>query len=148
MAKNGSRKERKPPPQCKAILLCDQTIVDASTGKISIIGIINEWTFQEFPHQTQPFTCFLELTDGIGDYAISVDVYDLNADQIIAQTHIAIVAFSNPRTKVDLIIPISPLMLQHPGSYDVVVLADGQEIDRQQFQAIENTGDPTNGPET
>jgi hypothetical protein len=39
----------------------------------------------------------------------------------------------------------SPFVLPHDGSYDFVVLADGQEIDRQQFQAIQITKGPADG---
>lgn len=147
MAKKRSGKGKKPPPKCKAILLCDQTIVEAVTGKISIIGIFDSWNFPQFPHPTRPFMAFLQLTDGIGKYAVSVDVHDLEADQIIAQARIAEVVFPQRRIKVNLMIPVPPLPLQHAGSYDFVVLADGQEIDRQQFQAIQLSGGSLDGTE-
>jgi hypothetical protein len=140
MAKKRTKKGKKPPPQCKAILLCDQTIVEAVTGKVSIIGIFDSWNFPQFPHPTRPFVAFLQLTNGIGKYGVSVDVHDLQGDQIIAQASVAEVIFPERQTKVNFMIPVPPLLLQHSGSYDFVVLADGQEIDRQQFQAIQVSG--------
>lgn len=144
MAKKAG-KGKKPPPKCKAILLCDQTIVEAVTGKVSIIGIFDSWNFPQFPHPTRPFMAFLQLTDGIGKYAVSVEVHDLHADQIIAQARMAEMMFPERKTKVNLMIPVPPLLLQHTGSYDFVVLADGQEIDRQQFQAVQLPGGPPHG---
>jgi hypothetical protein len=147
------RTGRKPPPQCKAILLCDHAIVEAITGKISIIGIFDNWALRGFPHPTRPFMAFLQLTDGIGNYAVSVDVHDLQGDVIIAQARLPQVHFADRRRKVNLMIPIPPLILHHVGRYDFVVLADGQEIDRQQFQAVQITGvephapDPSQEPE-
>jgi hypothetical protein len=135
-------KGRRPPPKCKAILLCDQTIVEAVTGKTSVIGIFDSWTFAQFPSLTRPFMCFLQLTDGIGKYAMSVEVHDLQADKIIAQARIPEIAFPDRSQKVNLMIPVPPLPLGHAGSYDFVVLADGQEIDRQQFQAVQVPGGP------
>lgn len=142
MAKKRAGKGRKPPPKCKAILLCDHTIVEAVTGKVSIIGIFDSWNFSQFPHPTHPFMAFLQLTDGIGKYAVSVDVHDLQADLVIAQARVAEMIFPERKSKVNLMIPVPPLLLQHAGSYDFVVLADGQEIDRQQFQAVQITGGP------
>ena len=147
MAKKRAGKGQKPPPKCKAILLCDHTIVEAVTGKVSIIGTFDSWRFPQFPHPTHPFTAFLQLTDGIGKYAVSVDVHDLQADQIIAQARIAEMVFPERKNKVNLMIPVPPMLLQHAGSYDFVVLADGQEIDRQQFQAVQITGGPPHAPD-
>lgn len=144
---------QKPPPKCKAILLCDHTIVEAVTGKISIIGIFDNWCFPQFPHSTRPFMAFLQLTDGLGAYGVSVNVHDLQADQVIAQARMAEVNFPDRVSKVNIMIPVPPLSLHHAGSYDFVVLADDQEIDRQQFQAIHLTGgpphaaNPSQGPE-
>jgi hypothetical protein len=146
MAKKRTGKGRIPPPKCKAILLCDQTIVEAVTGKVSIIGIFDNWNIPQFPTLIRPFMAFLQLTDGVGKYAVSVDVHDLQADQIIAQARVAEAVFPERRVKVNLMISVPPLPLSHAGSYDFVVLADGQEIDRQQFQAIQITGGPPNAP--
>jgi hypothetical protein len=143
-------KGRKPPPICKAILLCDQTIVEAVTGKVSVIGIFNNWTISQFPAQIRPFVAFLQLTNGIGKYAISVDVRDLEAEQIIAQARIAEIIFPNRQATINLMIPVPPLILHHAGSYDFVVLADGQEIDRQRFQVTQLPGgsaDAANPPQ-
>lgn len=149
MAKRRSAQRGKPPPKCKAILLCDHTIVEAVTGKISIIGIFDNWFLPQFPRPIRPFTCFLQMTDGVGKYAVSVEVHDLQADQILAQARITEVAFPERVSKVNLMIPVPPLVLRHAGNYDFVVLADGQEIDRQQFQAVQVPGGPphaTNPP--
>src|SRR5713101_2419337 len=100
------RKARKPPPNCKAILLCDQTIIEAVTGKVSIIGIFDNWNLPQFPHPTRPFMCFVQLTDGIGKYAVSVDIHDLGADQIIAQAALADVEFPERMSTTNLLIPV------------------------------------------
>src|SRR5437588_4000407 len=87
MAKKRSSKGggRIPPPKCKAILLCDQTILEAGTNKISIIGVFDNFTVAVFPAMGKPFTAFLNLTDGIGTYAVTVEVHDLTQDIILAR---------------------------------------------------------------
>jgi hypothetical protein len=128
-------KKKKPPPKCKAILLCDQAIVDAFTGKPSIIGIFGGFNAPAFPGQTAPFTAFLQLTDGIGEYQITIEVRDLQEDTIIGRAEAPPMNFPDRTTKLNCFIAVPPLPLTHAGRYDFVVLADGQEIDRQQFQA-------------
>src|SRR5437764_669259 len=127
------RKKGKPPPKCKAILLCDVVIIDAMTGKTSIIGVFDGFNLAQFPGNIGPFNAFLQLTDGIGKYRITVEVHDLREDKVLARAEIAEMEFQDRATKGNLLIPVPPLPLQHEGVYDFVVLADGQEIDRQQF---------------
>jgi hypothetical protein len=146
MGKKRKDKGRKPPPKCKAILLCDHTILEAVTGKVSIIGIFTNWYMPSFPHPTRPFMAFLQLTDGVGEYVVSVEIHDLHADQIIGQAVVAHVGFPERSTIVNLMIPVPPLLLQHAGVYDFVVLADNQEIDRQQFHGFLTPGGQTNEP--
>jgi hypothetical protein len=40
-------------------------------------------------------------------------------------------------TFVNIIIPVLPLPVSHAGKYDIVVFANGVEIDRQQFMVNE-----------
>ncbi len=56
--------ESKPPPVCKAILLCDQVIRDVSTGKASLIGIFEAFVLASVPGHTQPIKAFFSLLTG------------------------------------------------------------------------------------
>ena len=102
MAKKRSAKKkgRKPPPKCKAILLCDTIIVDGMTGKATIVGIFDEFDVPFFPGQTGPCNAFLQLTDGIGEYEITVEIHDLREDKVIARAQLAKMVFKKERPKV------------------------------------------------
>ena len=146
--KPSAKKAQKPPPRCKAILLCDQAIVEAVTGKVSLIGIFDRFTLRKFPGHIRQFTAFLQLTDGIGSYKITIEVHDLREDRILARAAIVQMTFQDRSGKANLMIPVPPLLLKHPGGYDFVVLADDQEIDRQQFLAHGVRGDNHAGDAT
>ncbi len=133
--------KKKPPPKCKAILLCDQILIDSLTGKLSIIGIFENFFVTAFPAATAPFTAFLQMTDGVGQYNVTVEVYDLQEDAILGAAQGPVIDFAERTVKLNFFIPVPPLPLTHLGRYDFIVMADGQEIDRQQFEAI-NPGVP------
>jgi len=133
MAKGKSPRTPKPPPVCKAILLCDQVIRDVITGKASLIGIV-EGFVMELPGHTLPVTAFVQLIEGVGTYVLSVEVHDLQANEVIARATAAEVTFQNRLDKKEIVIPVPALPVDHPGAYDFVVLADDKEVDRQQFQ--------------
>lgn len=138
----------KPPPVCKAILLCDQVIRDAMTGKASLIGIFDAFRLETVPGHTRPVTAFLQLIEGIGSYILTVEVHDLQADTVIARATTVSVEFANRLQKRQVIIGVPPLPVAHAGIYDFVVLADGKEVDRQQFVVVvpQETSDEAEEP--
>lgn len=125
---------RKPPPKCKALLLCDKTIVEAITGKTSIIGVFDRFNVLEFPGRTAPFTVFLQLTDGIGRYDVVIEVHDLQNDQVLGRGSGIGLTWPEKLLKMNLMLPVPPVPITHAGVYDLVVFANGQEIDRQKFE--------------
>jgi hypothetical protein len=107
MAKQPFLTHDKPPPQCKAILLCEMTIVEMGTWKTSLIGIIRVLRGMVTPGQTAPMEVFLQLVDGIGHYEITIEVHDLAEDATIAKGSGPSVFFPDPLTVRQLILPIS-----------------------------------------
>jgi len=134
--KPGKPRGQIPPPKCKAILLCDRIIIDALTGHYNAIGIFDEFPVESFPGQSGFFTVYLQLTGGIGTYSITLEVRDLEDNKLIAHAEGPATNFPRRSTKAHVIITSSPVRLGHAGPYDFVVLANGQEIDRQQFRAV------------
>ena len=119
-------------------MLCEKTIIEAVTGRISLIGIFDGLVVLQVPGVTGPFTAYLHLTDGIAnhEYDITVELHDLSNDTIIARATGPRVRWGDRLSRLNLLIPVPPLQVQHAGAYDFVVLANRQEIDRQQFGVI------------
>ena len=132
---SGRRKAEKPPPSCKAIILAEKVIVERGTGIISIIGMIGGFWIQSFPGNTREMFAFLELIEGLGRYEIEVEIHDLQESTVIARVSNMNVDFPEKLHTSNLIIQIPALTIQHQGIYDVVVFANGQEIDRRKFGA-------------
>lgn len=141
--KTPQRKEGKPPPLCKSIILADNAIIEQGTGKVSIYGIFSGFFLPDFPGFTREAAAYLELVDGIGRYEVTVEIHDLQEDKVVAKASGLAVEFSERLQRRGLIIKIPPIRLEHSGKYDVVVLADAREIESQQFiaQKIERQGD-------
>ena len=140
----------KPLPGCKAILLCDQIIVEAGTGKISVIGTFDRLYLATLPGYSTWLSLFLQLVDGIGSYALAVEIHHLTENLVLARVDQGEVQFQERPVRLNLEILIPPLSLEHPGAYDVVVLANEQEIDRQQLQVVQlpdEVEEQADGPE-
>ncbi len=102
---------------------------------MSLIGLVDGFVVRKIPGVTGPFTVYLHLTDGIEghEYSMTVELHDLSNDTIIAKAAGPKVKWAGRLLKLNLFIPVPPLRIQHTGTYDFVVFANQQEIDRQEF---------------
>ncbi|HLW64953.1 MAG TPA: hypothetical protein VKS79_06490 [Gemmataceae bacterium] len=143
--KGGKKKGQRPPPVCKAILLCQTTMTEVDTNYVSVIRILDEFLLPDLPCAIGPLTVFFQVVNGIGSYETLMEVQDLQDGGVLFRVENTI-EFSDRLTPYYIAITIPSLFLTHPGVYDVVLLADGQEIDRQQFTAKLEEG-PDHGGE-
>ena len=137
-AKSGKKPGQKPPPKCKAFLLCQGTIIEQNTQNVTIINTFSAFGVQKFPGQTGPFLIFIQLTNGIGEYDAEVEIVDLQDDRTIARAvGPAKLKFPSKLSRMNVMIPMPPLPMLHSGSYEIRVLANGQLIEQQVFDATE-----------
>lgn len=131
---------------CKAILLCDAILFDPFGQKTSVIGIFDRFTVPQFPGMTAPCFVFVLMVNGIGHYQFSVEIRDADTDQPIARSaELAEAIFKDRTEKRTLIIPLPLLPLPRAGRYDFIVFANGQEVDRQVFEAVQRPPENPHG---
>ena len=128
-------KSQPPDPVCKAILLCQKSIVEAETGLVSLISVFNGFGVSK-SGRSGPAEAFCRITEAVGKYRITVEIQDLTTGNAIAGANAGDIEISDRLLSTDVMIPIPPIPFQHPGQYDFVVFANGTEIDRQKFSVI------------
>jgi hypothetical protein len=144
--KHGEGRGQVPPPKCKAFLLCQHAIIEAKTSRHSIINILNNLTVPHCPIVIPPMHAFIQLTDGIGSYEISLDFQDIDQGVVMRKGIRLKVTFPERLLKMNIIIPIPPLRIPHAGIYEVVIFADEHEIERQKFAAVIEPKGQANAP--
>lgn len=127
-----------PPPKCKAILLCERSIVEKETEQISLIGLFEQLHAASIPGNIEPFTVFLLLTDGIvgHQYEITVEVQDLRNDIVLVKSDVLTLKWEDRLANMQLLVSVGSLHVEHEGSYNVVAFADRQEVDRLRFEVL------------
>jgi hypothetical protein len=123
--------------------------VDLYSGRVTIVGILDRFDLQAFPGQTKQCMAFMQLSGGIGRCQIIIDIEDLEDGQTIARARGPGIEFPDRLSRINLIIDLPPIPLEHPGLYDLVVLSNNEEIDRQRFRArsLTSEGDVDDGGE-
>jgi hypothetical protein len=121
-----------PDPVCKAILLCQKSIVEEGTGLVSLVSVFNGFGVGE-NGLSGAAEAFCRITEAVGKYRITVEIQDLSTGTAIAGADAGEIEINDPLLSGDVIIPIPSIPFPHPGQYDFVVFANGTEIDRQKF---------------
>ena len=120
-----------PLPVCKAILLCDR-VVESNANKLSLNGVFSNFIVGSELNASQA-EVFCQITDAQGRYSVVVEVHDLTSNQVIARSKPTDVDIPDPLFNMNIIVAITPLRFHNAGLHDVVVFANGEEIDRKQF---------------
>jgi hypothetical protein len=126
---------RKPLPQCKAFLTCEDVEVDDVTGQFDLSRLVNLLRFPQFPAYVPPSVAFLELYDGIGRYELSAQLRDLAGGTSVAAEAFTTVDFPERLVKMDLALPIAFLRLPRAARYEIAVSLDARELATQLIDA-------------
>ena len=127
--------QKPPDPVCKAILLCQKTIVEVDTGSVSIIGVFDSFWVDD-SGTTGIAEAFCQITEAEGRYDLSVEIQDLQHGSVVGEAKGVAIDIPNRLVRANVIFPIPPMRLPHPRVYDFVIFANGSEIDRQQFRVM------------
>jgi hypothetical protein len=122
----------KPPPVCKAILLCSEVLIEKN-GMPTIRGVFDNLAAQSVPFSAPPFMVYLQLINGIGAYVITAEIHDLQTQGILGKIARKTCSFPDRQSVLGVYFRAPRLILKHAGAYDVVAFADENEIDRHRF---------------
>jgi hypothetical protein len=125
----------KPPPVCKAILMCNRAEIDPMTRRFNLEGVLDTLAMTPSPGPTAPFVVFMLLTGSEGEQGVWVEVHDLKDGAIIGRTPPIAVAFPGRADYIFVKIECPPIFLPSPGRYDLLARCDDGDIDRLRFNA-------------
>jgi hypothetical protein len=113
-----------PRPALKAILLCERTIQEAGTDRITIVGILDRLAAAEFPLEyLRGLKLYVRVTDAAGEYAIRVELVRLEDNQVVGEGDL-VTTISDRRTAHAVAFDLPRLALDYPGRYDFRVFAN------------------------
>jgi len=115
----------RPNPILLALVLCDMTIRDIVTHKISLIGCFSNYcTTDNPPIRCKSFTIFVCLVEGIGKVKIKTIIRNLENDEIILQNEIAEIEFNDPLIPFEFTIDVGNPIFPQFGVYAIEIYAN------------------------
>lgn len=121
----------KPPPVCKAFLLCKSIVGDVLT----LLGQGNVHVARQFP-SSRMVAFFARLKGGHGPTTIELQLQNEEGEVVWREGPWGPWVPDSPLQAVELtpnVLPVFP----RPGDYDLVLTANGEEVGREPFAARE-----------
>ena len=113
-----------PKPIGQAVLLCDDVIREADTGKMTLVGIFDRVMGPAFPLSwTRPASVYARVTDAHGHYTFRLDLVDLERDQTIGRIELPF-QLEDRIASHDLVFPMNGMRFERPGNYEFQLFAD------------------------
>lgn len=125
------------PPIPLAFLLCDQVVVDAQTGKKTLVGIFDRIIVGKCPAKHSPCTLFFRGGDCEGRLGISVKYLKSDTQELLAEA--AAEAEVAKRGDLELTMMLPPIDIPSPGKYEFQLYINGRYIQRVRFTVTERT---------
>jgi len=94
------------------MLLCDLTIREHGSGKISLIGVFENISASRFPVVHRTLSVYAKLTDAEGDYTIRLELIRLEDSHVVAQGTLK-ATFADRMSPGELIFNLENLGLDH-----------------------------------
>jgi len=127
----------RPHPSLNAMLLCDLTIREHGSGKISLIGVFENISSSRFPVVHRTLSVYAKLTDAEGDYTIRLELIRLEDSHVVAQGALK-ATFADRMAPGELIFNLENLGLERPGRYEFRLFAEERFVAAKTFTVIQS----------
>lgn len=126
----------RPHPSLNAMLLCDHTIREHGTGKVSLIGVFENISAARFPVVHRALSVYAKLVDAEGEYSIRLELVRLDDSHVVAQGQLR-AAFTDRMTPGELIFALENLGLDRPGRYEFRLYANERFVAAKSFTVVQ-----------
>ena len=123
-------------PLLKAMLVCDNTIVEEHTHKRTLMGLFDNIRAVKFPCTHFMLHVFVQFTDVEGVHAFQLELRDLQKDQEIAKAEIPNFKVVSRLGSYDLVFKLMNLKFPHPGDYEFRIFCDGVIFGQKTFRVV------------
>jgi hypothetical protein len=120
-------------PSIKAMLICDNIITEALSGKKSLIGVFEKIGAQKFPFTHFSLGLYVNFTDALGKYEFKLELFDVEKQEAIATAKIPEANISDKLGTGELVFNLKGLKFSHPGRYEFRIFANNRLLGTKSF---------------
>jgi hypothetical protein len=123
------------------MLICDATIRDAATGKVSLIGIFETIQALEIPFVHPALSVYVNMSDLEGQYAFRLEMARVSDDAALGRGDMA-AAFGDRMRPAEVIFDFRNLVFEQAGRYEFRLTANDRYVGSKPFDVARATRAP------
>ena len=123
-------------PILKAMLLCDQTLVEEGTKKRSLIGLFDRVSTAQMPTVHPSMSVYVQFREVEGVFDFTLELYDLAEGKALHKAMIKNFKVHERSRDCELVFNLLATRFEHPGEYEFRIYIDDTVFGQKSFQVI------------
>ncbi len=123
-------------PILKAMLLCDQTLVEEGTHKRSLIGLFDRVKAPQFPSVHGSMSVYVQFREIEGVFDFTLELYDLAEDKALHKAMVNNFQVQEKSRDCELVFNLLAVRFGHPGEYEFRIYVNETIFGQKSFQVI------------
>jgi hypothetical protein len=124
-------------PILKAMLLCDQTLVEEGTRKRSLIGLFDRVKAAQFPSVHGSMSVYVQFREIEGVFDFTLELYDLAEDKPLHKAVVSNFEVQEKSRDCELVFNLLSVRFNHPGDYEFRIFVNDSIFGQKSFQVIQ-----------
>ena len=123
-------------PILKAMLLCDQTLVEEGTHKRTLIGIFDRIKAMQFPSMHPSMSIYVQFREIEGTFDFSLELFDLTEDRSMHRALIQKFSVQDRSRDCELVFNLFSVKFDHPGEYEFRIFVNDNIFGQKSFKIL------------
>ena len=123
-------------PILKAMLLCDQTLVEEGSHKRTLIGLFDRIKASQFPSTHPSMSVYVQFREIEGTFSFALELYDLTEGKIMNRSVIKDFVVQNKSRDCELVFNLLSVRFEHAGEYEFRIYVNDLVFGQKSFSVL------------
>ncbi len=125
-----------PKPILKAMILCDQTMVEEGTRKRTLIGLFDRIKSPKLPITHPSLSVYVQFREVEGVFNFTLELYDIQADKTLHKAVVQDFKVLDRSRDCELVFNIHAVKFDHHGEYEFRIYVNDIIFGQKSFQVV------------
>lgn len=123
-------------PILKAMLLCDQTLVEESTHKRTLIGLFDRIKASQFPTTHPAMSVYVQFREIEGTFDFTLELFDLMENKSVNKAVIRNYQVQDRSRECELVFNLMSVKFEHEGDYEFRIYVNDYVFGQKSFKVL------------
>ena len=123
-------------PILKAMLVCDQTLVEEGTHKRSLIGLFDRVKSQQFPTVHGSMSVYVQFREIEGVFDFMLELFDVEENKTVNRAMIKQYKVQDRSRDCELVFNLLAVRFDHGGEYEFRIYVNDTIFGQKSFQVM------------